>query len=508
MSSSRRASGVILHPTSLPGPHGIGDLGSGAEAWVDFLHGARQQLWQVLPLGPTGFGDSPYQCFSALAGNPYLVSPDALAEHGLLAREDISAPPGFPAEYVDYGSVIRHKVGLLERAFAAFRAGAGASLRPEFEAFCVEQAHWLDDFALFMALKDAYGGAMWNTWERELAARQPKALQEARGRLADQIESHRFRQFLFFRQWLRVKARANQAGIRIIGDIPIFVAYDSADVWGHPELFYLDRRGQPTIVAGVPPDYFSATGQLWGNPLYRWEAHARTGYQWWIARFRAVLALVDIVRIDHFRGFEAYWAIPHGNDTAQVGEWQPGPGAAFFSAIRAAIGDLPIIAEDLGFITPEVLALRDQFRLPGLKVLQFAFGAEPHDAFLPHNYGRNCVVYTGTHDNDTTLGWYSNTSTEAERDFCRRYLGVDGHDIAWDLMRAAWASVADTAMTPLQDVLSLGSEARLNYPGRPSGNWRWRFCAEALTPALQARLRELTELYARGATQVDVGASG
>ncbi len=494
----QRASGILLHPTSLPGRFGIGDLGVEAFRWIDFLKGAGQTLWQILPLGPTGYGDSPYQCFSAFAGNPYLISPEKLIEDGLLKRADLEPTPHFPRHTVDYGPVILFKLALLDKAYANFRAGAGsAALRAEFEAFKRAQALWLNDFALFMALKAAHKGSVWSAWAPELAARQAEALAEARARLADAVEAQCLRQFLFFRQWQALKDYAQQAGIKILGDIPIFVAYDSADVWAQPELFCLDEQGRCAVVAGVPPDYFSRTGQLWGNPLYRWEALQQTGYAWWIERFRAALSVVDIVRLDHFRGFEAYWEIPSGRPTAEIGQWVKGPGADFFTALRASLGGLPIIAEDLGVVTPEMIALRDQFDLPGMKVLQFAFAGDPENLFLPHNYVRNCVVYTGTHDNDTTRGWYEYSASDKERDFARRYLGRDGKDMAWDLIRLAFASAADLALAPMQDVLNLGTEARMNLPGRPFGNWGWRLQPGQLTGQVSDRLKELTWLYLR-----------
>ncbi len=508
---SNRSAGVLLHPTSLPGAYGIGDLGPAAYAWVDALKRAKQKWWQILPLGPTGYGDSPYQCFSAFAGNPYLVSPDRLMQDGLLKRSDL-AGSSFPAERVDFGQVIQFKIKLLRRAWENFQAGSAPALRPDFDQFCPEQASWLDDFALFMALKDAHGGASWLDWEMELVLREPAALAKARDPLYAEIAEHKFRQFLFFRQWNALKAYAQAAGIRVIGDAPIFISSDSADAWAHPENFLLDERRRPTVVAGVPPDYFSKTGQLWGNPLYNWAALKQTGYRWWIERLRATLAQVDLVRIDHFRGFEANWEVPAGMPTAEKGRWVEGPGADLFEALRAAFGDpsaeftpseaegrrasLPIIAEDLGVITPEVDALRERFRLPGMRILQFAFGGATEDRFLPHHYERNTVVYTGTHDNDTTRGWYAST-TEQERDFVRRYLGCDGHDVVWDLIRLAWMSVADYAIAPLQDLLDLGAEARMNLPGRASGNWGWRFVEGQLTGAVLDRLGELTELYAR-----------
>ncbi|MBF8281750.1 MAG: 4-alpha-glucanotransferase [Anaerolineales bacterium] len=508
---SPRSAGILLHPTSLPGPYGIGDLGAGALAWVDALVRAQQQWWQILPLGPTGYGDSPYQCFSAFAGNPYLVSPDRLREDGLSSRGDVEGVH-FPNARVDFGPVIEFKVRLLRRAWENFQAGANPALRSEFDKFCAEQASWLDDYAFFMALKDAQGGASWLGWDLPLVRREPSAMAPAREKLRAEIGQHKFRQFLFFRQWSALKEYANAKNVQLIGDAPIFVSSDSADVWSHPEYFLLDERRQPTVVAGVPPDYFSKTGQLWGNPLYHWAALKRDGYAWWVERLRATLQQVDLVRIDHFRGFEANWEVPAGMPTAEKGRWVKGPGADVFEALRAGLGgpspfdtlrgsgslreELPIIAEDLGVITPEVEALREQFHLPGMRILQFAFAGATEDRFLPHNYERNTVVYTGTHDNDTTLGWYLSAS-EKERDLVRRYLGRDGSDIVWDLIRLAWASVADHALAPLQDVLNLGPEARMNLPGRASGNWRWRYTADQLTGAVLDRLGELTELYGR-----------
>ncbi len=495
--ASRRSSGLLLHPTSLPGPYGIGDLGPAAYGWVEALVSVKQKWWQILPLGPTSYGDSPYQCFSAFAGNPYLVSPDKLIEDGLLTRSDVSGAD-FPADKVDYGPVIAYKIKLLTRAWENFKAGKAPALRAAFDQFRAEQAGWLDDYGLFMALKDAHGGVSWLEWEAEARLRQPAALEKARAKLAEAIEAHEFRQFLFFRQWFALKAYAHQKGLRLIGDAPIFVAADSSDVWANPGLFLLDDQRRPKVVAGVPPDYFSATGQLWGNPLYDWKALKQTRYTWWIARLRATLAQVDLARIDHFRGFEAYWEIPAGLPTAEKGQWVKGPGADLFVALTQAFGDhLPVIAEDLGVITPEVEALRTRFHLPGMRVLQFAFGGATEDRFLPHNYENTyTVVYTGTHDNDTTRGWYQ-TIAVPERDLVRRYLACDGRDIAWDMIRLAWSSIADYAVAPLQDVLDLGAEARMNRPGRPSGNWQWRFVEGQLTRAKLERLGELTELFGR-----------
>ena len=490
-----RGSGLLLHPTSLPGPFGIGDLGPAAYAWVDTLVRAGQKWWQVLPLGPTGYGDSPYQCFSAFAGNPYLVSPESLVQDGLVPNADL-ANRHFPEDRVDFGPVIQFKVWLLERAWSRFKAGAAATLKPEFEAFCDESAAWLPDFALFLALKDEHGGGSWLNWELPLVRRDPVALDQARARLSDGIRQHQFRQFLFFKAWRALKAHANTQGIKLIGDIPIFVSSDSSDVWAHPEIFQLDEQRQPVAVAGVPPDYFSQTGQLWGNPLYNWDVLRATGYDWWVKRFRATLEQVDLVRLDHFRGFDAYWRIAAGMPTAEIGKWTPGPGAEFLAHVREVLGSLPLIAEDLGVITPAVEALRDDFHLPGMKILQFAFGGATENRFLPHTYEQNCVVYTGTHDNDTARGWYD-AITEAERDLFRRYVARDGSDAAWDFIRLAWSSVADLAIAPLQDVLGLGSEARMNLPGRPFGNWAWRFRTGAVTPEMVARLADMTEIYDR-----------
>jgi 4-alpha-glucanotransferase len=502
-----RTSGILLHPTSLPGRFGIGELGPEAIRFADFLSAAGQRLWQVLPLGPTGYGDSPYQCFSAFAGNPLLVSLDVLEAEGLLTPADLADTPTFPEAEVDYGAVIDFKRSALGRACARFREVSGVPERDAFQAFCREQAAWLDDFALFMAVKAAHGGVAWTEWDAEIAQRRPEALERWKREKAEEIEATRLTQYFFFHQWRELRRYCQPRHIRIMGDVPIFVAHDSADVWAHPELFQLDETGRPTVVAGVPPDYFSATGQLWGNPLYRWDEMSRTGYAWWIERFRATLALVDLVRLDHFRGFEAYWEIPATAPTAATGRWVAGPGAALFEALRAALGPLPIVAENLGVITPEVEALRERFGFPGMAILQFAFGGDPQgNDFIPHNYTRDRVVYTGTHDNDTVVGWWTSgvgdstrtvEEVEAEREFARRYMHSDGSEIHWDFVRTLLGSVAELAIVPLQDVLGLGSEARMNVPARPRGNWRWRFPAGALTPEIRARLREITETYGR-----------
>jgi len=497
-----RRSGILLHPTSLPGRFGIGDLDDAAYQFVDFLAAAGQSYWQVLPLSPTGYGDSPYQTLSAFAGNPMLISPDGLVEAGHLSKADVEHVPDFPDGLVDFGPVINYKTGLLDRAFANFRARAPADQRASFARFCDEHAFWLDDFALFMALKEAHDLRPWYEWEPEVVTRQPEALARWRGYLADAIENQKYRQWQFFEQWLSVKRYANGRGVRIVGDIPIFVSLDSADVWANAHLFCFDEDLRPTVVSGVPPDYFSETGQLWGHPLYRWEVMAQEGYIWWIARFRMAFTQADVVRIDHFRGFYNYWEVPAGEETAINGRWSYGPGADLFHVVTAALGEVAIIAEDLGDFDAEsragVDALQAEFGYPGMKVLQFAFSTGPDDPFLPHNFTRDCVVYTGTHDNDTTVGWYQVTSTEQERDYALKYLGSDGSDIAWDLIRLAWASVANTAITTVQDLLSLGHERRMNTPGTVGPpNWCWRLLPDALTDELTARLRELTAVYGR-----------
>lgn len=501
-----RSSGILLHPTSLPGPDGIGDLGPEAYRWVDFLAEANCNLWQVLPLGPTGYGDSPYQCFSAFAGNPYLVSSTLLYEAGLLTRNDLAQRPSFPEHAVNYGEVIPWKLYLLQRAFERFTQESPAELTTAFEEFKNQQAFWLDDFALFMALKETHNGAPWDQWEEPLRMRQPQALDRFRALERTRIERIQFAQFLFFHQWQALHNHAHQKGIQIVGDIPIFVAYDSSDVWAHPDLFFLDKAGKPTVVAGVPPDYFSPTGQLWGNPLYRWDVHAAQGYEWWIARVRAALNLVDILRLDHFRGFAGYWEVPAGNPTAEFGRWVPGPGAPFFEALQRALGDLPIIAEDLGKITPDVVELRERFGFPGMKILQFGFEGGPSDPFLPHNYQTNCVAYTGTHDNDTARGWYER-APEKYKDFARRYMACPGDAVAWYMIRTIWSSVACFAIAPMQDFLNLGNEARMNYPGRPYGNWAWRMKVSDLSPSLAERIPELNSLFNRPPQAVESATS-
>ncbi len=491
-----RASGILLHPTSLPGPDGIGDLGPEAYKWIDFLKKTGCQFWQVLPLGPTGYGDSPYQCFSAFAGNPYLINATILLDQGLLTKSDLNDRPEFPLIKVDYGPVINWKKKLLRRSYDHYRSGNQKSFDDQFTSFKRAEKEWLEPFAIFMAIKEQHGGVAWSEWPEPLRKRDPQTLKSFQKEFDEEIEFQSYLQFLFHRQWEMLRKYARDKGVRIIGDIPIFVAYDSSDVWVHKNLFYLDDEGLPEVVAGVPPDYFSETGQLWGNPLYNWEIHKQTGYKWWLNRFKKVLDQVDIVRLDHFRGFEAYWEVPYGNETAVEGHWVKGPGHDFLRAVKTELGELPIIAEDLGVITEGVVEMRDTFNLPGMKILQFAFAADPEDDFLPHNYPVNCVAYTGTHDNNTTCGWYE-TAPEREKDFCRRYLARPGHDIAWSMIRVLWRSVAAWVLAPLQDFLSLGEEARMNYPGNPSGNWDWRMHPDAIDGGLIQRLYDTNFLYGR-----------
>ncbi|HEY52130.1 MAG TPA: 4-alpha-glucanotransferase [Caldilineae bacterium] len=490
--SPKRTSGILLHPTSLPGPFGIGDLGKHAYHFVDWLHDAKQQLWQVLPLGPTGYGDSPYQCFSAFAGNPLLLDLEDLVKRGYLTPDDLAVPI-FSRERVDFGPVITWKMSVLERAFQRFQKNDASA---SFQAFVTEQQWWLADYGLFMALKGEHGGHPWPEWEPALRDRAAGALAAAREQLKGRIQFHYFLQWLFFEQWLTLKSYANRKRIRIIGDIPIYVAMDSADAWSQRESFYFDEQGHPTVIAGVPPDYFSPTGQLWGNPLYNWERMAADGYAWWIERFRANLHLYDLVRLDHFRGFYNYWEVPGDAETAINGRWVDGPREHFFDTVISALGELPLIAEDLGEPDPGVYELRDHYQFPGMKVLQFAWGSDGADPFLPQNYDKNCIVYTGTHDNDTTQGWYR-TAPEKERDYLRRYLRVDGTDIAWDLIRLAMMSCANMAVVPLQDCMNLGSEARMNTPAVASGNWTWRFLPHQLSDSIKAGLVEMAELYGR-----------
>jgi 4-alpha-glucanotransferase len=491
--SSYRASGLLLHVTSLPTPYGIGDVGPAAIAWIDRLCDAGQSWWQALPLGPTGYGNSPYQSLSSFAGNGLLISPDWLIEDGLLHSSDC-ATTSFSPSAVDYETVIAFKHGLIEKAWSNFVRGGSTELRVAFEQFCHEQAHWLEDYAFFRPLKIRYNGAYYLKWPTELVHRVPKVLAQTRRDLANQVDQVCFAQFLLFRQGERLEKYARAKGVRLIGDLPFFVSPDSSDVWANPELFLLDDQLRPRFVAGVPPDYFSAQGQLWGNPVYNWDTLRQTGYRWCIDRLRALLAHVDVIRLDHFRGFAAAWHIPAGAPTAQSGQWVAGPGADFFKAVKKGLGGLPFIAEDLGLITADVNALRDQFQVPGTRVLQFAFDGNSDNPHLPHNYTSNAVVYTGTHDNSTSRGWYEELAPHQRQNFWS-YLDSperDSREAAWDLMRLAWSSPAALAIAPLQDLLNVGAEARMNIPGRAEGNWSWR-CTEELLAAPDFHwLRELT----------------
>ncbi|MDR0999825.1 MAG: 4-alpha-glucanotransferase [Clostridiales bacterium] len=555
----KRCGGILAHPTSFPSLYGIGDLGEGARGFINFAKKAGIKLWQVLPLGPTSFRDSPYQSFSTFAGNHYLISPDILLSEGYLEESDLSVGPWFNAQRVDYGLVIEYKMNIFRKAFETFKKiGADCSCdkdsardlhkeqppqsdrlseseqcprtnrHTDFNTFCSQNADWLPDYCLFMAaknhfiaerkyqnddapdfvaykaandkylsksqLKDYYYGAVWNSWPTDLARRDHFAVVEWSAKLKDEIEFFAFLQYEFFRQWALIKDYANTSGLEIIGDIPIFVAMDSSDVWANKELFQLNLDGNPYAVAGVPPDYFSETGQLWGNPLYFWAAHKKQGYEWWANRIKSALKLVDILRVDHFRGFESYWSVPYGEKTAINGEWLKGPGLDIFESL----GKLPIIAEDLGVITDEVNALREESGFPGMAVLQFAFGSDATNGYLPHNFKTtNLICYTGTHDNDTGLGWYNGSATDKERDFIRRYLNVNGDDVAWDLIRLAWSSISAYAITPIQDILNLDGANRMNMPGNPVGNWQFRYDESALTDDIAARLKYLCEIYNR-----------
>jgi 4-alpha-glucanotransferase len=490
---NERTSGVLLHPVSLPGPYGIGDIGGPAQVWARLLSQARQTWWQLLPLGPTGFGDSPYQSSSSFAGNPNLLSPDLLVEDGLLDRSELAAWH-LPAGRIDYERVIRNKKTMLDLTWERFQRTN--NLRSDFDRFRADEAGWLDDFSLYTAIKQSEGERSWTQWPAELAQRKPSALADARRQLQGAMALHQFAQFLFFRQWRRLRDEAARLGVKLIGDVPIYVAFDSADVWANPELFQLDHERKPIVVSGVPPDYFSATGQLWGNPIYDWDRMRTDHFAWWSKRLSAALRLFDVVRLDHFRGIDAYWAVPAGNQTAEHGRWLPGPKDELLTALHQSIGNLPIIAEDLGFITDEVEALRTRFALPGMRILQFAFGGAVEERFLPHRFDVNTIVYTGTHDNDTTQGWFSHL-TDAERRGLFRYSPEAERSPTEALIRLAWASVAGCAIVPFQDVLGLGSEARLNTPGTTSDNWRWRAPAESLVPERFQFLRELSEVYQR-----------
>jgi 4-alpha-glucanotransferase len=490
-----RCSGILLHPTSLPGPYGSGDMGAGAYHFVDWLVSAGQKMWQILPLGGVGPGNSPYMSSSAFAGNVLLIDLDDLRSHGWLNDDELALDENFNAQKINYSLVNKYRMRKLRMAARRFFSNQQV-YHAEFEVFCNEEKFWLDDYVLFMALGDKFADRNWSHWEHGLAQRDATALQQARDELTDEISFWRFSQWCFFEQWKKLKRYANERGIKIIGDMPIFIAYQSAEVWSRRDLFELGEDSQPTVVAGVPPDYFSATGQRWGNPIYRWKAHEQENYAWWIKRLGKKFELVDIMRLDHFRGFAGYWEIPANEPTAINGRWMPGPGEKFFNAIHNALGILPIIAEDLGVITPDVVALLDKLGLPGMRVLQFAFGDTASNPYLPHNYVNNTVVYGGTHDNDTSIGWFKSAS-EHERVSVCKYLRTDGSEINWDLIHAGSQSVADIAIHTMQDVLGLGSEHRMNMPGKAEGYWEWRFNWAQVDAAHTDRLYEITALHGR-----------
>jgi 4-alpha-glucanotransferase len=491
-----RSSGILLHPTSLPGPYGSGDLGASSYHFIDWLLAAGQSLWQMLPLGPVGLANSPYMSLSAFAGSPLLIDLEELVAYGWLTQNDLSAVRGFLDRRVDYPEVIIFRMMMLEKAAKRFFEKRNSKEYKQFEMYCAAEASWLDHYALFQALDNEYEGEEWTSWDQSLIHRTPAALKKAKEGLSELVNFYKFTQWCFVRQWIALKKYANERNVILIGDIPIFVALHSADVWANSKEFCLDDEGIPTAVAGVPPDYFNKNGQRWGNPLYRWNVMKENNYRWWIDRFRKELELFDILRIDHFRGFESYWEIPEEEGTAKNGRWMKGPGEDFFEAIEKKFGTMPIIAEDLGLITTEVYRLREKLKYPGMKVLQFAFNKGPENNYLPHRYESNCVVYTGTHDNDTTRGWYERAS-EHERDFVRRYCITDGHEIHWDLIKLALQSIADIVIIPFQDVLGLGSEGRMNFPGTILGNWEWRFTWDQVGPVPAKRLYELTAMHGR-----------
>lgn len=492
----KRASGILLHPTSLPGRFGIGDLGSQALGFIDFLVASGQSYWQILPLGPTAYGNSPYSSYSAFAGNTLLISPERLVDDGLISPGSLDAAPQFAAGRIDFDAVGRWKAVLLAETFETFKASANSPLAAEFASFRRENAWWLDDYAAFRAIKAAHEGRPWSEWAEPLRLRKADAVEQTRSQLSREIEAERFSQYLVFRQWHAVKKYANDNGIRIIGDLPIFVAYDSADVWCNQSKFKLNPDGSPKVVSGVPPDYFSKTGQLWGNPIYDWQAMLADDFNWWTARIALSLRLTDVVRLDHFIGFVRNWEVPAADKTAENGAWVSVPGRELFAVLKQRLGDLPLIAEDLGSMTPEVEALRDSFEFPGMRILQYAFGGDAYNRDLPHNYNQNTVAYTGTHDNDTTAGWYRSAPRNLKI-HCREYLRISGRDIAWDMIRACLGSTANLAIVPAQDLLACGSESRMNTPATAGGNWEWRLNDEELNPEIGDRLREITSTFGR-----------
>ena len=494
-----RTSGVLLHPTSLPGRYGIGDLGAPAYRFVDFLVETQQTLWQILPLGPTGHGNSPYMAYSAMAGNPLLINLENLQSQGLLTAEELALTSSFSTVFVDYDSVRRFKLETLRKASKRFKQATDPNVKVEYKQFIKESSDWLGDYALFMAIKSANDNKPWSQWEDDIARRDPETLNQLRLELSDEILFHEFMQFQFWRQWLELKHYANERGIQIVGDMPIYVAHDSADVWARPENFSLDEETlEPKLMAGVPPDFFSETGQLWGNPTYNWEAIKKNGFKWWLQRLRALLLQVDLIRIDHFRGFEAFWAVEAGQETAINGEWIEAPGDAFFEKVREELGELPFLAEDLGMIDEKVEALRDRFDFPGMKILIFAFGGGPDNPYLPFNVSSNFAIYTGTHDNNTTVGWFNDEATDREKYNLMTYVGpFTAENVHWAMIRLALGSMANQAIIPLQDLMGLGGEARMNTPGVAEGNWGWRYTEAMMTSPMKRQLKQLTEVYGR-----------
>ena len=492
----KRSSGILLHVSSLPGKYGIGDVGQNAYKWVDFLESIGTKYWQILPLNPTGYGNSPYQGLSAFSGNPLFIDLDDLIELGLLRKNELGTLPKFPLRKVNFKKVTSWKTEKLRKAFMVFSGNINHDLNVEFNEFKKVRASWLKDYSLFMALREEYQTVSWNHWPDSLRMREKESLQKFIIAKNEKIEFHQFLQFIFSRQWGKLKKYTNSRGIQLIGDIPIFVGYDCADVWARPQLFQLDENLKPAAVAGVPPDFFSETGQLWGNPLYDWKAHKKEGYAWWITRIKETLKTVDLIRLDHFRGFAGYYRIPAESKTALEGNWISGPGKDFFDILEKELGNLPFIAEDLGVIKPDVLELRDYYRFPGMRILQFAFGGDGSHIYLPYNYPENCVAYTGTHDNNTSRGWYQ-SATEKEREFCARYLGYHTRDIAHEMIRAVWQSCAAIAIAPMQDFLRLGSFARMNTPSSVGGNWEWRMRPDAVTDKTIDRIKEINTTYMR-----------
>lgn len=493
---SKRSSGILMHITSLPGKYGLGTLGTEAYDYINFLHKTRQSLWQILPLGHTGYGDSPYQCFSAFAGNPLLICTDMLFEQGLLERKDYKADMHFEDTEFDILKVWHFKMPLLYKAAATFHKKSEG--KEKFDAFCKHNKSWLNDYALFLVLKEKFDARPWFDWEEPFKMCDRETLRKSRLKFKRKILHVKTIQYFFFNQWEALKQYAHSKGVFIFGDIPLYVAYDSADVWRHPQLFQLDKKKKPIAVAGVPPDYFSETGQLWGNPLYKWEHHFETGFQWWISRLKASFELYDILRIDHFRGLHSYWSVPFEEDTAVNGEWRQAKGAELLEKVMSTLGEVPIVAEDLGIITEEVLALKRRWQFPGMKVLQFAFDKDSSNPFLPHNYNKSCVVYTGTHDNDTTKGWYIE-GKNLNKQLLDTYLNFDPAEVSWELVRLAWMSVANIAIAPMQDILQLDSQARMNKPGEATGYWKWRMKKGGITTQLEEKLKTLTEIYGRSA---------